>query len=50
MLNYIYTIQAKLAEQGTSIDNVIALTIGLFVLIGIGYFVELRKSEKENNQ
>lgn len=46
MLNTIYTIHAKLAEQGTTIDNIIALAIALFVLMGVGYLVELRKSEK----
>lgn len=46
MLNTIYTIQAKLAAEGTSIDNILAMIIGLFVLFGIGYFVELHKREK----
>lgn len=46
MLNTIHAIQAKLATEGTSIDNILALVIGLFVLFGIGYFVELHKREK----
>ena len=53
MLNTIYAIQAKLTAEGTSIDNILALVIGLFVLFGTGYFVELHKREKlekENNQ
>jgi len=46
MLNIIYAIQAKLAAEGTSVDHILAMVIGLFVLFGIGYFVELHKSEK----
>lgn len=50
MLNLIYEIQAYLASQGTSIDNILALVFGLFVFIGISYFVEAELSNKENNQ
>lgn len=46
MLSTIYAIQAKLASEGTSIDHILAMVIGLFVLFGIGYFVELYKREK----
>ena len=47
MLNTIYTIQAKIAAEGTSIDNILALFIALVVLISVGYLVECRNSEKE---
>ena len=46
MLELIYAIQAKIAAEGTSIDHILAMIIGLFVLFGIGYFVELHKCEK----
>lgn len=46
MLNTIYTIQAKLTAEGTSIDHILALLIGLIVLIIVGYLVELHISEK----
>lgn len=46
MLELIYTMQAKIAEQGTTIDNILALIIGLFVLIGFGYIAGLKESEK----
>jgi len=46
MLELIYTIQAKLATDGTSIDNVILCVIALFVLMTVGYLVELQNSEK----
>lgn len=47
MLDTIYAIQAKLAAEGSSIDNVIALFIGLIVLMIVGYLVECNNSEKE---
>lgn len=47
MLNTIYAIQAKLAAEGTSIDNILALFIALVVLIIVGYLVECHNSEKE---
>lgn len=50
MLNTLYAIQNKLAEQGTSINEILAMFIALFVLVIVGYLVELRKSEKENKQ
>lgn len=46
MLNTIYTIQAKIAAEGTSIDNILALFIGLVVLMIVGYLVECHNSEK----
>lgn len=46
MLELIYLIQAKLAADGTSIDNVILWVIALFILMSIGYLVECRNSEK----
>lgn len=46
MLNTIYTIQAKLAAEGTSIDHILAMIIALIVLMIVGYLVECRNSEK----
>ena len=46
MLELIYAIQSNLAEQGTTIDEILAFIIGLFVLIGFGYIVGLKESEK----
>lgn len=46
----IYTIQAKLAAEGTSIDHILAMIIALVVLMIVGYLVECYNSEKENNQ
>lgn len=48
MLDLIHAIQAKLAAEGTSIDNILALLIGLIVLMIVGYLVECNNSEKEN--
>lgn len=48
MLNTIYAIQAKIATEGTSIDNILAMIIGLVVLMIVAYLVECRNSEKEN--
>lgn len=45
MLNTIYAIQAKMAAEGTSIDNILALLIGLIVIIIVGYLVECNNSE-----
>ena len=45
MLNTIYTIQAKIADEGTSIDHILALFIALIVLIIVGYLVECHNSE-----
>lgn len=49
MLDLIYAIQAKIAAEGTSIDNILAMIIGLIVLFIVGYLVELHISEKDNN-
>lgn len=38
--------QAKLASEGTSIDHILAMIIGLVVLIIVAYLVECRNSEK----
>ena len=46
MLNTIYTTQAKLSAEGTSIDHILALFIALIVLIIVGYLVECHNSEK----
>lgn len=46
MLNAIYAIQVKLAAEGTSIDHILAMIIGLIVLIIVGYLVECYNSEK----
>ncbi len=46
MLNTIYTIQSKLATEGTSIDHILALLIALVVLMIVGYLVECNNSEK----
>lgn len=46
MLNTIYAIQAKLAAEGSSIDNILALFIALVVLMIVGYLVECNNSEK----
>lgn len=45
MLNTIYTIQTKLAAEGTSIDNILATGIALVVLMIVGYLVEYHNSE-----
>lgn len=47
MLDLIYAIQAKIAAEGTSIDHILAMIIGLVVLIIVGYLVECNNSEKE---
>lgn len=46
MLELIYEIQAYIASQGTSIDTILALVIGLCVFMMIGYLVECNNSEK----
>lgn len=46
VLELIHAIQAKLSAEGTSIDNIILLVIALFVLMTVGYLVELQNSEK----
>lgn len=46
MLNFIYTIQSKLAAEGTSIDHIIAMIIGFVVLVIVAYLVECNNSEK----
>lgn len=45
MLELIYTMQAKIAAEGTSIDNILAMIIALVVLIIVGYLVECHNSE-----
>lgn len=50
MLNTTYTIQAKIAAEGTSIDNILAMIIALVVLIIVGYLVECHNSEKDNKR
>ena len=46
MLSTIYAIQAKIAAEGTSIDHILAMIIGLIVLMVVGYLVECHNSEK----
>lgn len=46
MLELIYAIQAKIAAEGTSIDYILALFIGLVVLMIVGYLVECHNNEK----
>lgn len=46
MLKTIYTIQAKIAAEGTGIDNILASGIALVVLMIVGYLVECHNSEK----
>lgn len=46
MLDLIHAVQAKLAADGTSIDNIILCAIALFILMSVGYLVELQNSEK----
>lgn len=46
MLSTIYTIQAKIAAEGTSIDSILALFIALVVIMIVGYLVECHNSEK----
>lgn len=41
----IYTIQAKLAAEGTSIDQILAMIIALVVLMIFGYLIECHNSE-----
>lgn len=46
MLDLIYAIQAKIAAEGSSIDNILASGITLVVLMIVGYLVECNNSEK----
>ena len=48
MLDFIYTMQAYLAEQGTSINSIAALFFGLIAFILAGYLIEseLNKNNK----
>lgn len=46
----IYTIQAKIAAEGTSIDHILAMIIALVVLMIVGYLVECHNSEKDNKR
>lgn len=48
MLELIYAIQAKIATDGTSIDNILTMIIGFVVLVIVAYLVECHNSEKEN--
>lgn len=45
MLDLIYAIQAKIAAEGASIDNILAIGIALVVLMIVGYLVECNNSE-----
>lgn len=47
MLELIYSMQAKLAADGTSIDNVLLWAIALFILMTVGYLVECELSKGE---
>ena len=48
MLDFIYTMQSYLIEQGTSINSIVALFFGLVAFMLTGYLVEyeLNKSNK----
>ena len=48
MLDFIYTMQSYLIEQGTSIDTIIALFFGLVGFMLAGYLIEseLNKGNK----
>ena len=46
MLELIYAIQSRISAEGTSIDHILAMVIGLFVLVIVAYLVECRNSEK----
>lgn len=46
MLDLIYTIQAKIAAEGTSIDHILAMIIALFALMIVGYLIECNNSGK----
>ena len=48
MLNFIYTVQAHLIEQGTSINTIVSLFFGLVGFMLTGYLIEseLNKSNK----
>ena len=50
MLNFIYTMQAYLAEQGTNINTIVSLFFGLIAFMLAGYLIEseLKKSNKGN--
>lgn len=43
MLELIYSVQNYLANEGTSINNVIALFFALIALMLTGYLVEYKK-------
>ena len=45
MLELIYAIQAKIATEGSSIDNILAMIIALVVLMIVAYLVECNNSE-----
>ena len=51
MLELIYNVQSYLAEQGTSINSIIALFFGLIAFMLTGYLVEsgLNKSNKRES-
>ena len=48
MLELIYNVQLHLAEQGTSINTIVALFFGLIAFILAGYLIEseINKSNK----
>ena len=48
MLELIYNVQAYLAEQGTSINTIVALFFGLIAFMLTGYLIEseLNKGNK----
>ena len=45
MLDFIYTIQLYLANEGTSIDTIVALFFGLIALMLAGYLIESELSK-----
>lgn len=48
MLEFIYSVQSYLANEGTSINSIIALFFGLIAFMLTGYLIEseLNKSDK----
>ena len=48
MLDFIYTMQAYLAEQGTNINTIVSLFFGLIAFMLAGYLIEseLNKNNK----
>ena len=48
MLDFIYTIQSYLIEQGTSINTIVSLFFGLIAFMLAGYLIESELNNKGN--